>query len=478
MKKLTLPNDFLWGGAVAAHQVEGGWNKGGKGPSICDVLTGGAHGVPREITQEVESGKYYPNHEAVDFYSHYKEDIKLFAEMGFKCFRTSIAWTRIFPKGDETQPNEEGLKFYDDMFDELLKYNIEPVITLSHFEMPLHLVQQYGSWTNRKVVDFFVRFAEVVFERYKHKVKYWMTFNEINNQRNWRAPLFGYCCSGVVYTEHENPEETMYQVLHHQFVASALAVKAAREINSDLQIGCMIAMCPIYPLTCAPDDIMMAMNAMHRRYWFTDVHVRGRYPQHLLNYFARRGFTLDITDADRLALKEGCVDYIGFSYYMSFATKATDDNPHLDYDECTSLVSNPYVKKSDWGWQIDPVGLRYSLNWFWDHYQLPLFIVENGFGAIDVREADGSVDDQYRIEYLSAHIAEMKKAVVEDGVDLMGYTPWGCIDLVSAGTGEMKKRYGFIFVDKDNDGRGTLARSRKKSFAWYQQVIASNGENL
>ncbi|MEX8991816.1 family 1 glycosylhydrolase, partial [Salmonella enterica] len=228
MRKLTLPKDFLWGGAVAAHQVEGGWNKDGKGPSICDVLTGGAHGVPREITQNVVAGKYYPNHEAVDFYGHYKEDIRLFAEMGFKCFRTSIAWTRIFPNGDESQPNEAGLKFYDDMFDELLKYNIEPVITLSHFEMPLHLVQHYGGWTNRKVVDFFVRFAEVVFERYKHKVKYWMTFNEINNQRNWRAPLFGYCCSGVVYTEHENPEETMYQVLHHQFVASALAVKAAR----------------------------------------------------------------------------------------------------------------------------------------------------------------------------------------------------------------------------------------------------------
>ena len=262
MKKLTLPKDFLWGGAVAAHQVEGGWNKGGKGPSICDVLTGGAHGVPREITKEVVPGKYYPNHEAVDFYGHYKEDIKLFAEMGFKCFRTSIAWTRIFPKGDEAQPNEEGLKFYDDMIDELLKYNIEPVITLSHFEMPLHLVQQYGSWTNRKVVDFFVRFAEVVFERYKHKVKYWMTFNEINNQRNWRAPLFGYCCSGVVYTEHENPEETMYQVLHHQFVASALAVKAARRINPEMKVGCMLAMVPLYPYCCNPDDVMFAQESM------------------------------------------------------------------------------------------------------------------------------------------------------------------------------------------------------------------------
>ena len=322
MKKLTLPKDFLWGGAVAAHQVEGGWNKGGKGPSICDVLTGGAHGVPREITKEVLPGKYYPNHEAVDFYGHYKEDIKLFAEMGFKCFRTSIAWTRIFPKGDEAQPNEEGLKFYDDMFDELLKYNIEPVITLSHFEMPLHLVQQYGSWTNRKVVDFFVRFAEVVFERYKHKVKYWMTFNEINNQRNWRAPLFGYCCSGVVYTEHENPEETMYQVLHHQFVASALAVKAARRINPEMKVGCMLAMVPLYPYSCNPDDVMFAQESMRERYVFTDVQLRGYYPSYVLNEWERRGFNIKMEDGDLDVLREGTCDYLGFSYYMTNAVKA------------------------------------------------------------------------------------------------------------------------------------------------------------
>ncbi|HCI5816908.1 TPA: 6-phospho-beta-glucosidase [Klebsiella pneumoniae] len=469
---------FLWGGAVAAHQLEGGWQEGGKGISVADVMTAGAHGVPREITDGVVAGKNYPNHEAIDFYHRYPQDLALFAEMGFKCFRTSIAWTRIFPQGDELEPNEAGLQFYDDLFDECLKHGIEPVITLSHFEMPYHLVTEYGGWRNRKLIDFFVRFARVVFTRYQHKVKYWMTFNEINNQANFHEDFAPFTNSGLKYLPDEDREPVMYQAAHYELVASALAVKAAREINPALQIGCMIAMCPIYPLTCAPDDMMMAMNAMHRRYWFTDVHVRGRYPQHLLNYFARRGFTLDITEADRQALTEGCVDYIGFSYYMSFATKATEDNPLLDYDETTSLVSNPYVKKSDWGWQIDPVGLRYSLNWFWDHYQLPLFIVENGFGAIDVREADGSVNDQYRIDYLSAHIAEMKKAVVEDGVDLMGYTPWGCIDLVSAGTGEMKKRYGFIYVDKDNEGNGTLARSRKKSFAWYQQVIASNGERL
>ena len=434
-------------------------------------------GVAREITKEVLPGKYYPNHEAVDFYGHYKEDIKLFAEMGFKCFRTSIAWTRIFPKGDEAQPNEEGLKFYDDMFDELLKYNIEPVITLSHFEMPLHLVQQYGSWTNRKVVDFFVRFAEVVFERYKHKVKYWMTFNEINNQRNWRAPLFGYCCSGVVYTEHENPEETMYQVLHHQFVASALAVKAARRINPEMKVGCMLAMVPLYPYCCNPDDVMFAQESMRERYVFTDVQLRGYYPSYVLNEWERRGFNIKMEDGDLDVLREGTCDYLGFSYYMTNAVKAEGGTGDA-ISGFEGSVPNPYVKASDWGWQIDPVGLRYALCELYERYQRPLFIVENGFGAYDKVEEDGSINDDYRIDYLRAHIEEMKKAVTYDGVDLMGYTPWGCIDCVSFTTGQYSKRYGFIYVNKHDDGTGDMSRSRKKSFNWYKEVIASNGEKL
>ena len=436
MKKLTLPKDFLWGGAVAAHQVEGGWNKGGKGPSICDVLTGGAHGVPREITQDVVPGKYYPNHEAIDFHGHYKEDIKLFAEMGFKCFRTSIAWTRIFPNGDETQPNEEGLKFYDDMFDELLKYNIEPVITLSHFEMPLHLVKEYGSWTNRKVVDFFVRFAEVVFERYKNKVKYWMTFNEINNQRNWRAPLFGYCCSGVVYTEHENPEETMYQVLHHQFVASALAVKAARRINPEMKVGCMLAMVALYPFSCKPEDVMFAQESMRERYVFTDVQLRGYYPSYVLNEWERRGFSIKMEAGDEQILREGTCDYLGFSYYMTNAVKAEGGTGDA-ISGFEGSVPNPHKV-----------------------------------------EEDGSINDDYRIDYLRAHVEEMIKAVTHDDVDLMGYTPWGCIDCVSFTTGQYSKRYGFIYVNKHDDGTGDMSRSRKKSFEWYKGVIASNGEAL
>ncbi|MHC5549527.1 6-phospho-beta-glucosidase [Carnobacterium maltaromaticum] len=474
----SLRKDFLWGGAVAAHQLEGGWNKDGKGVSVADVMTVGANGVPREITNGVLQGKNYPNHEGIDFYTHYKEDIKLFAEMGFKCFRTSIAWTRIFPKGDESEPNELGLKFYDELFDECLKYEIEPVITLSHFEMPYHLVTEYGGWRNRKMIDFFVRFAEVCFTHYKDKVKYWMTFNEINNQANYNEDFAPFTNSGIAYQPGENREKIMYQAAHYELVASALAVKIGHEINPDFQIGCMIAMCPIYPLSCKPEDMMMSVSAMHKRYWFTDVHVRGYYPAYLEKYFQRKGFNLDITVEDKLLLLEGCVDYIGFSYYMSFTTESKSDNPQYDYDESKDLVRNPYVQVSDWGWQIDPVGLRYAMNWFYDRYQLPLFIVENGFGAIDQLNSDGTIDDDYRIDYLKAHIEAMKTAVEEDGIDLLGYTPWGCIDLVSAGTGEMKKRYGFIYVDKDNEGQGTLKRSKKKSFDWYKQVIATNGEQL
>lgn len=473
-----FPDNFLWGGAVAAHQVEGAWNEDGKGVSVVDVLTAGEHGVDRRITNTVLDGEYYPNHEAVDFYHHYKEDVKLFAEMGFKCFRTSIAWTRIFPNGDDTQPNEAGLQFYDDLFDELRRYGMEPVITLSHFEMPYHLVTEYGGWKNRKVIDFFVKYAVTVMERYKNKVRYWMTFNEINNQKNYKYPLFGYTCSGVIFMNEENPEECMYQTVHHQLVASALVVKKGHEINPDFQIGCMMACVPIYPFSCNPDDMMYSVEAMHDRFLFGDVHVRGKYPSYIYREWERKGFHIEITEEDRKILKDGTVDYVGFSYYMTNTVKAGVVAEGNGLDGFPGNVPNPYVKTSDWGWQIDPVGLRYTLNILYERYQKPLFIVENGFGAIDTVQSDGTVCDDYRIAYLKAHIEQMKKAVLDDGVELMGYTPWGCIDCVSFTTGEMKKRYGFIYVDKDNKGNGTLNRRRKKSFGWYKKVIESNGEIL
>ena len=478
MQKLS--EDFLWGGAVAAHQVEGGWNKGGKGVSIADVLTAGAHGVDRKITDGVLEGHYYPNHEAVDFYGHYKEDIKLFAEMGFKCFRTSIAWTRIFPNGDDECANEEGLRFYDDLFDELLKYNIEPVVTLSHFEMPYHLVKAYGGWKNRKVIDFFVKYAETVMKRYRDKVKYWMTFNEINNQKNYKYPLFGYTCSGVIFEQEENPEECMYQVVHHELVASALVVKKGHEINPNFQIGCMLACVPIYPYSCNPEDVMTAAECMHERFYFSDVHMRGHYPAYAKKEWEREGTKPQMLPEDEKILAEGKCDYLGFSYYMTNAVKADakkDTTESLDGSSPYS-VPNPYVKASDWGWQIDPVGLRYALVTLYERYEAPLFIVENGFGAIDVLKEDKTCDDDYRIAYLREHITEMKKAVELDGVDLIGYTPWGCIDLVSFTTGEMKKRYGFIYVDRTDDDPKECQRIRKDSFYWYKKVIESNGEKL
>ncbi|MCP8857292.1 6-phospho-beta-glucosidase [Latilactobacillus fuchuensis] len=472
-----LRKDFLWGGAVAAHQLEGAWQADGKGVSVSDVMTAGDVDHQRGITDGVLPGYNYPNHEGIDFYHRYAADIKLFAEMGFKSFRTSIAWTRIFPNGDETEPNEAGLQFYDDLFDECLKYDIQPVVTLSHFEMPYHLVTEYGGWRNRQVIGFFTHFAETVFKRYQHKVKYWMTFNEINNQANYHSQFSLFTNSGLKITADENPEKVMYQAAHYELVASAQAVKIGKQINPDFEIGCMIAMCPIYPLTAKPEDVLKAERTMQTRYWFADVHCHGRYPEWLLQYQTNQNYNLDITDADLADLAAGTVDYIGFSYYMSFATK---DNgaAELHYDEEHDLVPNPYVEASEWGWQIDPVGLRYAMNWFNDHYHLPEFIVENGFGAVDQVEADGSIHDSYRVDYLRKHLVQMKKAVIEDGVDLMGYTPWGCIDLVSAGTGQMSKRYGFIYVDKQDDGSGTLARSKKDSFYWYQKVIKTNGQDL
>lgn len=478
---MTFPKNFLWGGALAAHQFEGGVLETSKGLSVADVMTAGAHGVPRVITVGVLEGNYYPNHVGIDFYHRYKEDIAMFADLGFKCFRTSIAWSRIFPNGDETEPNEEGLQFYDNVFDELLKYGIEPVITLSHFEMPYHIAKEYGGFMNRQTVDFFVKFAEVVFRRYKDKVKYWMTFNEINNQMNYHNDIFGWTNSGAHFGDYENPEEAMYICGHHTLLASALAVKVGKEINPDFLIGNMIAMVPIYPFSCRPEDVLLASQAMHDRWFFCDVQVRGHYPAYALKMFERKGFNIQITEEDKAILANGKVDYIGFSYYMSNVVDSQKEMADLSKTIEASNpynVKNPFIKESDWGWAIDPIGLRYALNQFYERYELPLFIVENGFGAIDVKEEDGSVHDQYRIDYLKSHIQEMEKAINEDGVELMGYTPWGCIDCVSFTTGEMKKRYGFIYVDRNNDGSGTLERSKKDSYDWYKQVTASNGEIL
>ena len=472
--------DFLWGGAVAAHQIEGGWNEGGKGVSIADVMTAGANGVAREITDGVIPGKNYPNHEAIDFYHRYKEDIALFAEMGFKAFRTSIAWSRIFPNGDDAEPNEAGLQFYDDLFDELLKHDIEPVVTLSHFEIPYHLYKEYGGFRNRKLIDFFVKYSKVVMERYKDKVKYWMTFNEINNQADGYHDLHAFTNSAIIFEEADNKAEVIYQASINELIASAKVVKLGHEINPDFEIGCMMAYVPVYPFSSNPDDVMASVKAMNRRFFYNDVHAKGEIPGYVLKEWEREGFDIEYTEEDLQALREGTVDYIGLSYYMSnTVTEIQEVNTYSDHVvDKLNFTQNPYIQASDWGWPIDPVGLRYILNVLTQRYDLPLFIVENGFGAYDTIEEDGTIQDDYRIDYLREHILEMKKAVEEDGVDLMGYTPWGCIDIVSFGTGEMEKRYGFIHVDKDNKGEGTLERRKKASFDWYKKVIETNGEVL
>ena len=473
---MSLRKDFLWGGAVAANQLEGAWNIDGKGVSIMDVMSAGAYQKKRVITDGIEDGIFYPNHDAIDFYHRYKEDLALLAEMGFKCFRTSIAWTRIYPLGDEEAPNEAGLAFYDDLFDECLRLGMEPVVTISHYEMPYHLVKTYGAWRNRKLITFFERYARTVFERYRDKVTYWMTFNEINGVL-W-MPWAG---SGIQFTEEEEADvvkrmQTCATAAHYELVASARAVQIGHDINPDFQIGCMVLTTKAYPETAQPEDAFIADYFQHLTTLFTDVHVRGEYPSYVSCMLEKYQISVDMTAQDLMDLKKGCVDFIGFSYYCT--TVASSDMVMSGDGNIISGKKNSYLKANDWGWTIDPIGLRLIMRDLYERYQVPLFIVENGLGYSDRVEENGEIIDNYRIDYLREHIKAMKAAVEEDGVDLMGYTPWGCIDLVSAGTGEMKKRYGFIYVDRDDEGKGSFERKKKKSFTWYQKVIGSNGEDL
>ncbi|WP_077622371.1 glycoside hydrolase family 1 protein [Sediminibacillus massiliensis] len=477
-KTYQFPKGFLWGGATAANQIEGGFEEGNKGMNVADVLPGGK-GRLQILTQPGfdfhlhPEQYYYPNHEAIDFYHRYQEDIALFAEMGFKAFRMSIAWTRIFPNGDETEPNEEGLAFYDRVFDELHKHGIEPVVTISHYEMPLHLVKEYGGWRNRKVVTFFERYVKAIFARYKDKVKYWMTFNEINS--GLIMPINGL---GFAIEKEEDKYQPTFQAYHHQFLASAIAVKTGHEIIPGSQIGCMILFAPVYSYDSNPENVMHALQEEQLfNYYCADVQVRGEYPAFLNRYLKEHDIELDIEEGDLELLKEGTVDYIGFSYYMSRTEKKVKTEEEATEGNIVGGVRNPFLEASDWGWEIDPVGLRIALNKLYDRYQLPLFVVENGLGAYDKVEEDGSINDEYRIGYLRSHIQAIGEAI-EDGIDVMGYTSWGCIDMVSMSTGEFSKRYGYIYVDKQDDGSGSLERKRKNSFFWYKDVIASNGNKL
>ena len=472
-----LPEDFLWGGASAANQCEGAYQEGGRGLANVDMMP---HGKDREaiakgVLKNFNFSKdyYYPGHIAVDMYHNYKEDIALMAEMGFKVFRLSIAWTRIFPNGDELEPNEEGLQFYDNLFDECLKHGIAPLVTLVHFDAPMHLIKTIGSWKSREMIDHYLRYCKAVFTRYKDKVKYWLTFNEINIILH--LPFNG---AGIYFEEGENKQQVMYHAIHHELIASAKATKLAKEINPDFQIGSMLAAGNTYPYSPRPEDVLLAMESDRNNFFFVDVQSRGEYPSYILKKLEREGVTVPFVDGDKEILKKHTVDFISFSYYASRLVSANPDEIEGAEGNAYSGLKNPYLKASEWGWQIDPIGLRVTMNAIYDRYQKPLFIVENGLGAVDVPNEEGYVEDDYRIDYLRQHLKEMIHAVNIDGVDLMGYTSWSAIDLISNSTGEMKKRYGYVYVDRDNMGNGTLKRTPKKSFYWYKNVIATNGREL
>lgn len=487
-----FPKDFLWGGATAANQFEGAWDVDGKGVSTSDCCTRGSLTSVRHVTYQTEDGQVeskimfgldapkgakfgafdgydYPNHEGIDFYHHYKEDIALFAEMGFKTFRMSINWTRIFPNGDDEQPNEKGLQFYEDVFKELKKYGIEPLVTLSHYETPIALTNKWNAWADRRTIDCFVRYAKTCFERYNGLVKYWLTFNEINC-----ISFGGFMAAGVASRD----PLMIANATRNQLLASALAVQEAHKVNPDMMVGNMIGYGASYPYTCNPEDVLKQRKAQYNVDFYSDVQARGYYPNYKLKEYERANLDFELTKEDQEILANGTVDFITFSYYMSNCVSADPEVLANQKGNMLMGVKNPYLTESEWGWQIDPVGLRISLNDFYTKYRKPLMVVENGLGARDIVTEDGQIHDDYRIDYLRAHIEQMDKAINEDGVDLIGYTPWGCIDLVSASTGEMAKRYGFIYVDIQDDGTGDGKRMKKDSFYWYKKVIASNGADL
>ena len=486
--KFNFPDGFLWGGALAANQCEGAWNVDGKGMSVADVASykpnvdvkdyvSQWHTSPKAIKEAMEThdDTYYPKRRGIDFYHQYEKDIALFKEMGFKTLRVSIAWTRIFPNGDEEKPNEKGLIFYEKLFKTLRKNEIEPLVTLSHYEMPLYLVNHYDGWVSREVVDMFVKFCKVCFYRYKDLVKYWLTFNEIDSV--FRHP---FTTVGVVEEKYENKdkaEEAIYQALHHQFVASALATKYAKEIIPNAQVGCMVTKTLTYPETCNPEDVLLAQRDNRMNFFYTDVQVLGSYPLHIKHYFEKKGFNVHMLEGDEEILKQHTVDFISFSYYMSMVQSTHANQREKVGGNLVTGVKNPYLSTSEWGWQVDPVGLRISMIDLYDRYQKPLWIVENGIGAYDKVEVDGQIIDDYRIEYFKNHFKQIALAI-DEGVECMGYTSWACIDIVSASTSQMSKRYGFIYVDADDLGNGTYQRSKKKSFDWYKHVIETNGQCL
>lgn len=478
MNKLKFPSNFLWGGSIAAHQCEGAYQEDGKGLGMMDFVTTGSYEQPRHISDEMEEGYCYPSHTGIDFYHHYQEDIALFAEMGFKALRISIDWSRIFPLGDEAEPNQAGLDFYERVIDCMIAHHIEPIITLYHFEMPMHIVKTYDSWLSRKTIELYLQYVECVVRAFSGKVHRWVTFNEMNHidPTSEVSDIFTYMITGLKFSNLKHPRQELATLGYHMTLASVKAVKLIKEIDSSNQVGCVFGLTPYYPKTCKPADVMAAFQAMDRDFYQIDAMCNGVFPEYKLKEYEKNGIHIEVTAEDQQSFAAARLDFIGLNYYASEVCAA-----QLDEEDQASYfggLKNPYLEQSNWGWTIDPMGLRYILNYTYHRYGLPIMVTENGLGAYDEVGTDGIVHDDYRIDYLHQHIKALKDAVEEDGVDCIGYLMWGPIDLVSATTGEMKKRYGFIYVDKQDDGSGTLARSKKDSFTWYQEVIKTNGANL
>lgn len=473
-----FPDAFLWGGAIAANQAEGAWQADGKGWSVAD-LERFRDDIPIQkksneefTTDQIEAALAdqvgrYPKRDGIDFYHTYPQDLALLAGTGMNAFRTSIAWARIFPNGDETEPNEAGLAFYDRLVDEIIANGMEPVLTVSHYEMPLHLTTAYRGWYCRDLIGFFVRLCEVLFERFRGRVKYWILVNQINLITHESFNHLGVAADTV-----ENLAEAKYQAVHNELVACAKATLRARQIDPEAQIGVMLYHAAADPASCKPEDVLAALQQNQMECYFSDVALRGRYPGFALRYFADHGINLIFGPDDEVDLASGTADYLAFSYYD---TRIIDAASWVAGN--ARGMANPNLDASPWGWAINPIGLRVALNQYWDRYQVPLMIAENGLGGYDTPDGDGRVHDDYRIAYLRAHVEAMREAV-KDGVAMIGYFPWGPIDIVSCSSSEMSKRYGFVYVDLDDHGKGSGARSLKDSYDWYAKVVTSNGAEL
>lgn len=478
----VFPDGFLWGGATAATQCEGAWNRDGKGPSILDHCTNGDKDHPRLVTDQIEDGYFYPSHEGCRQYDYFAEDIELFAEMGFKTYRMSVNWSRIFPNGDDAEPNREGIAYYRRLFEKCHACGIEPTVTMTHYDIPWHLCKEYGGWANRALIELFLRYARVLFTEYKGLVRRWLTFNELNFSTVSYGEIVtsgiiprGGCIVNNDPTATQEEVNRRFQALHHCLVAAAKSVSLAHEIDPKNEVGCMMCGFAFYPLTCKPADVAAAQRDMEIwDYYCLDTQACGSYPYWAPRFWREHGIDLAIEDGDLDAIAAGAVDFISFSYYRSDCSAANPPEAKVGVE---FGITNPEIEATEWGWGIDPTGLRWLLNEFYARYHKPLMIVENGIGEREALEDDNSVHDQPRIDYLRSHIEAIAQAL-DDGVEVIGYTPWSAIDIVSAGTGEMKKRYGFIYVDADDEGKGSYRRIRKDSFWWYKRVIETNGAML